>query len=308
MWRLEWLAALVVFTVACERVAPFERDAIETPGLAPPPGVAPALVYERGPADRQDLYVTPAEGGPERRLTDHPAGDMLPRWSRPGASVVFSSDRSGHWQLWEIPAGGGAPRRLRRNAATEWQADPSPDGGRIVFLSNVSGRECLWTMERVTGASRLLVRHGRHSILGNPHWSPDGRRIVFSSNWRLGHQVYVVEVATGEERRLSPLLSGGCEARFHPDGRKVVYVSRGHLEDRSRLVEHDLETGREAALVAWPALNYDPVYSPDGSELAFASNITGEFAVYRQRLSDGRSWRVTFGPGPARSPDYLAFH
>ena len=54
----------------------------------------------------------------------------------------------------------------------------------------------------------------------------------------------------------------------------------------------------------WPALNYDPVYSPDGSELAFASNITGEFAIYRQRLSDGKAWRVTHGEGPARSPDY----
>ena len=27
-------------------------------------------------------------------------------------------------------------------------------------------------------------------------------------------------------------------------------------------------------------------------------------AIYRQRLSDGKSWRVTHGPGEARSPDY----
>jgi transposase InsO family protein len=26
--------------------------------------------------------------------------------------------------------------------------------------------------------------------------------------------------------------------------------------------------------------------------------------IYRQRLSDGRSWQVTFGPGVARNPDY----
>jgi Tol biopolymer transport system component len=48
--------------------------------------------------------------------------------------------------------------------------------------------------------------------------------------------------------------------------------------------------------------------SPDGSELAFASNVTGEYAVYRQRLSDGQAWRVTFGPGPARYPDYRPLH
>ena len=47
-----------------------------------------------------------------------------------------------------------------------------------------------------------------------------------------------------------------------------------------------------------------PSWSPDGTELAFASDITGEYAIYRQRLSDGQAWRVTFGPGPARNPDY----
>ncbi len=46
------------------------------------------------------------------------------------------------------------------------------------------------------------------------------------------------------------------------------------------------------------------MYSPDGTELAFASDITGEYAIYRQRLSDGQAWRVTFGPGSARYPDY----
>ena len=69
-------------------------------------------------------------------------------------------------------------------------------------------------------------------------------------------------------------------------------------------MEHDLASGSERVLVGWPALNYDPVYSADGSEIAFASNITGEYAIYRHRLADGQSWRVTFGKGSARYPDY----
>ena len=81
-------------------------------------------------------------------------------------------------------------------------------------------------------------------------------------------------------------------------------MSRGGRSERSRLVEVDLQTQARKTLVAWPALNYDPVYSPDGSELAFASNIDGDFQVYRQRLSDGKAWRVSFGRGTARNPDY----
>jgi TolB protein len=221
-----------------------------------------ALVYERTAGGNQDLYVAPAGGGVERRITDHAATDALPRWRRDGAAILFGSDRSGNWQLYEVHPRGGEPRRLRTNAWREWQLDGSPDGRSLAFLSDKEGPEHLLTIYLINA---------------------DG---------------------TGEER-LSAYRRGGCEPRFSPDGRKVLYVSRGYLgKDASRLVERDLASGQEKVLVDWPALNYNPVYSPDASEVAFTSNITGDWVIYRQRLADGRSWRVTFGPGSARAPDY----
>jgi Tol biopolymer transport system component len=260
-------------------------------------------VYERVVDGNQDIYIAPGGGGPERRLTTDPATDALPRWSPDGRSVFFSSDRSGNWQIYEVAETGGEPRRVRTSLSRDWQADPSPDGARLAVLSNQDGAEGLWVWQR-SGAAERLVRHGRATVFGNPDWSPDGRLILFSSNWRIGHQVYVVDVATRRERRLTDPGSGGCEPRFHPDGRRFVFVSRGGRAATARLVEVDLETRARKALVSWPALNYDPVYSPDGSELAFASDIGGDFQVYRQRLSDGKAWRVSFGRGTARNPDY----
>jgi Tol biopolymer transport system component len=288
---------------ACDGASTAPRAAAPPPSGAPGEAAGWDLVYERVIGGNQDLYVTPA-GGVERRLTDHPATDGLPRYTPDGRAVLFTSERSGNWQIWEVPAEGGEASRVRINPHTEWQVDLSPDGSRLAFLSNQEGPEYLFVLDRPGGQVRTLVRHGNNSILGNPDWSPDGRRIVFSSNWRVGHGIYVVDVDSGETRRLSGIFRGGCEPRFSPDGRKVVYVSRGLRSEKSRLVEHDLETDEQRVLVAWPALNYDPAYSPDGTELAFASNITGEYAIYRQRLADGRSWRVTHGPGPARYPDY----
>jgi Tol biopolymer transport system component len=261
------------------------------------------LVYEREIDGNRDLYVVPAGGGVPRRLTTHPGVDGLPRWAADGSAVVFTSNRTGNWQLWTVPAEGGEPTPVRTNRHTEWQADESPDGRTLAFLSNQDGPEVLWLLDRGTGAVRARVRHARRSILGNPHWSRDGKRIVLSSNWRSGHQIYVVDVAGGEERRISPV--GGCEPRFSPDGRNVAYVGRRPSRDRSRILEHDLATGEERVLVDWPALSYDPVYSPDGSEIAFASTVAGGgYEIYRQRLADGRASRVTFAGGDARYPDY----
>jgi Tol biopolymer transport system component len=293
-------AVATVLAMACQGSIPESADTRAGAGLP-----EAALVYGQGPEGARSLYVVPVAGGEPKKLTDHPAAsDGLPRWSRDGRSVVFASNRSGNWQLWSVPVEGGDPARVRANEHREWQADESPDGRFLAFLSNRDGPEYLWVLDRTSAELRALVRHKDRTIMGNPHWSPDGEQIVFSSNWKSGHQIYVVDVATGDTKRLSP--AGGCEPRFSPDGAKVVYVRRRPQGDKSlsRLVEHHLETGQEKVLVDWPALNYDPVYSPDGSELAFASTITGTWEIFRQRLEDGKAHQVTFSGADARYPDY----
>jgi len=292
------LAACVLALVAagaCE-----ERTTASTDERAASPQTL--LVYEQGKGDARDLFVVPAGGGEPRRLTSHPATDGLPRWSADGRSVVFTSNRTGNWQLWSVTGEGGEPSRVRTNDHREWQADESPDGRQLAFLSNAGGPEWLWLIDRRTGAARALVRHRRRTIMGNPEWSPGGERIVFSSNWKRGHNIYVVDVDSGAQTRVSPI--GGCEPRFSPDGTKVAYVGRRPNRDESRILEHDLASGEERVLVDWPALNYDPAYSPDGSEIAFASTITGSWEIYRQRLRDGKAARVTFAKADARYPDY----
>lgn len=260
------------------------------------------IVYERDDGGPRRLFVVSADGGVPRRVTDAATQDGLPRFTADGQAILFTSNRTSEWQIWRQPLGGGQPVRLRTNQHREWQAAESPDGRRLAFLSNLEGPEQLLVANREGGEARVLVRHGARSIFGNPHWSPEGDRIVFSSNWRDGHQIYLLTVATGESRRIT--TRGGCEPRFSPDGRRVAYVGRRPQRERSQVLEHDLATGQETVLVSWPALNYDPVYSPDGEHLAFASDISGGWEIYRQRLRDGRAQRITFAGGDARYPDY----
>src|SRR4029453_18045885 len=207
------------------------------------------LVFEWTVDGNQDLYVVGAEGGPPRRLTTDAHVDALPRWSADGESVFFTSDRSGNWQVYRVPAEGGAARRVRDNRDREWQGEPSPDGRALAFLSNKEGPESLYGRDLATGQDRRLVRHGRRTGLGNPSWSRDARRIVFSTNWAKGFGIHIVDAVSGEDPPLTKVHPTGCEPRFHPDGRRVVYVRRGGQGDKSQLVEHDLASGREKVLV-----------------------------------------------------------
>lgn len=310
--KAPWLAAAAVApaVLACAEPAgrsPGPPRAIgERPRAESAEAPGRAIAFERERDGNTDLWVVAAEGGVERRLTRHPAKDILPRWTPDGAAIVFSSLRDGHWQLYRVELQGGRPERLRANPHREWQADPTPDGEGYAFLSSLDGPEGLFVVPWSGGAPRRLVQHGQGVDLGNPDWSLDMRRIVYSSNRGVGgHRTYVLDLEAGDERRVSPLAEGGCEPRFAPEGRRVAWVRRQHLtRDRSWIVEGHLESGEQRELVAWQALNYDPVYSPEGDEIAFASTVAGEYAIYRMRLADGQSWRVSFGPGGARHPDY----
>jgi Tol biopolymer transport system component len=292
------IAAVVLLAGACGPGGGGEAAAArERPTRA---GDVWTLVYEQEIDGNVDLYVASDGGGPPRRLTKHPTFDGHARWMPDGRRLIFTSNRSGTPQLWELQVDGGGLRRIRRNEAGESQPDPSPDGRQLAFLSDLDGPQVLMVKDLASGKTTELVRHRKRTIFGNPHWSPDGSLIAFSSSWPSGHRIYVLDVATGEAR---PIV-GGCEPRFNREGTGIAYVSRSPGVETSRLVEHGLQTGEERVLIDWPAFNYDLAYSPDGSEVAFASNISGEWMIYRQRLSDGRAWQVTFGGGPARYPDY----
>ena len=61
---------------------------------------------------QSDIFVTPADGGLPRNLTNHPATDSVPTWSRDGRFIYFHSDRNGSSQVWKMRADGSDPRPI----------------------------------------------------------------------------------------------------------------------------------------------------------------------------------------------------
>ncbi|MFI5169681.1 MAG: TolB family protein, partial [Vicinamibacterales bacterium] len=75
------------------RTAPVASDG------APPGG---ELAFEREVDGNLDLYLIPAGGGKELRLTDDPAEDGLARFTPDGERILFTSLRTGKYQIYEV--------------------------------------------------------------------------------------------------------------------------------------------------------------------------------------------------------------
>src|SRR5262249_58605021 len=54
----------------------------------------------------EDLFLMSAEGGIARQLTNDRFKDRHPQWSPDGKTLLFYSNRSGHYEAWIIQPGG----------------------------------------------------------------------------------------------------------------------------------------------------------------------------------------------------------
>src|ERR1700722_5005436 len=85
-----------------------------------------------------DAYVMPAEGGEPRRLTWHPAPDVVVGWTPDSQKVMFHSPREAYAdldRLYTVPVEGGWPEVLPM-----WRAEDgwfSSDGKRIAYVPNL---------------------------------------------------------------------------------------------------------------------------------------------------------------------------
>jgi Tol biopolymer transport system component len=79
-----------------------------------------------------------------------------------------------------------------------------------------------------------------------------------------------------------------AEPSLSPDGREVVFTSGGDVWSAPA------DGGEARLLVADPALESRPLFSPDGKRVAFVSTRTGNGDVYVLDLASGAVRRVTF--------------
>lgn len=97
-----------------------------------------------------------------------------------------------------------------------------------------------------------------------------------------GHRI--VTLFESDEPILSPT--------WHPDGRKVAYVSY-HDGRRPTVVMQDIVTGRQTAVAKFKGINGAPAWSPDGRYMAVALSKDGDPEIYLVEMATGKLRRIT---------------
>lgn len=251
---------------------------------------------------RVENYLVP-------RVTSWPA---YPAWSPDGTEIAFALDG----RLWVMPRAGGEARQLTGGPedgepAYDFEPDWSPDGRSVVFSRDADGNLDIWRVDRAGGAPERLTSHPAMDF--HPRAAAGGA-VLYSA----------AESGSFDIRMVGPdgsdtLVWGGDSNEIQPDpgpdfgpglpgGFLVAVSNRSDYPGTGGIFRIEGQGDYQELHVEETTFRTRPAVSPDGSLIAFASDIRGSYDLFLLPADGGLPFRLTRDEvwdekDPAWSPD-----
>jgi Tol biopolymer transport system component/serine/threonine protein kinase len=161
-------------------------------------------------------------------------------------------------------------------AGHQRMASFSPDGNQLVFDQGGDqfcnrDKSCGIYTTLIDGEKSLRLTHNETDCC--PRWSPDGRQIAFSRQVDGGTAVFLISALGGTERRLyvGPVNYYDGYLDWSPDGQILAITQTSPGKNTGRIALLSVADSTTTPLTNPPGqyIDYGPVFSPDGSVIAF---------------------------------------
>jgi Tol biopolymer transport system component len=243
------------------------------------PGANGRIAYHRvddfqSPQRPYDILAVNPDGSHIVNITDDAAYDQEPAWSPDGSRIAFMRSYfiGEIIQIYVMKADGTAKTQLTHLPGISLSPSWSPDGSRIVFLydEDLDGLAEIYTMAADGSDLRPVTSTGTNHI--SPKWSPAGDRILFSAaesaDSESDYDLYTVRPDGTDLRRVAALPGDQLDPDWSPNGGQIVLATAYPRETPYRVVLHKLNANG-TGLVSLGVSGYAPVWSPDGTRIAY---------------------------------------
>lgn len=164
--------------------------------------------------------------------------------------------------------------------------------GCLAFVSNRTGNFEIYVLQGTIDNFNQLTNDPASDI--NPAWSPNGEKIAFVSNRETdqGLQLHVMDTDGTHLMRLGPAQPGdNAHPSWAPDGKKIAFQSKRDInsnpsDDNLDIYVMNSDGSHIINLTNHQADDSEPVWSPNGKQIAFLSERSAQDEIYLMN-SDG---------------------
>jgi len=238
-----------------------------------------------------DLYVLPVAGGVPLQVTALEGSESGARWRPDGQWIGFLSSSGGSTQLWEVRPDGKKLRQVTDVEGGISNFSYAPDGEHIAFTRNVKLDPAVTDVYPDLPEADARIMDGlmyRHW----DSWHDYAYSHLHVAPYRDGWVGDPVDLMQGQrfDTPLNP-FGGAEQIAWSPDGQRIAYTTK-----RATGTAYTLSTNSDIFLVdvgSLEAVNltegiagYDvePVFSPDGTRIAWLSMERDGYEADRNRL------------------------
>lgn len=225
-----------------------------------------------------------------------------------GLKIAFSWNLTGQWEIYQVSlAEDPKPVQLTREPGGKFNPCYSPDGKHLAYVVDYDGSEnyhlCLFDLN--VGTQSDIAPDISYALQPSFDWSPDGRAVAILSNRSGCFSTYILDLESGFERLVVDNGYPAIEVRWSPTGDWLAMQAETTGQDYGIfLVSLKDEITVQLSDRGNPLNAHDPRWSPDGSSLAFCSDLEGDYNIGVYQIATGQiTWR-TGGVGIKTHPDW----
>ena len=237
----------------------------------------------------RDVWMWDVATNRHTRLTDLGFDDRQPVWSPDERSLLYLSERSGSFNVWRLDlADPTHPVQVTRHATHPVRFLSASRQGDLCYAwdGEIYVRPAGATESRKLAVTTATDRRQNDverldvgSEVSEFAPSPDGKEVAFVARG----EVFVASTEHGTTRRITTTPEQERSVSFSPDGTSLLYASerdgswnvyRTDRTDPDEPAFFNATALKETPVIATPAEEFQPRFSPDGKEVAYLEERT----------------------------------
>ncbi len=164
----------------------------------------------------------------------------------------------------------------------------------LAFVSLRSGSAQIWTYSFSDGSLEQITNFEGGAC--QPAWSPDGQNLIFISPCRknqllyLDSFIYLLNLETSEITKLEVQV-GSFDPVWSPNGDSILFTT-AMTSVQSQIYKYTMADNSIEWMTGDLKANIDPEFSPDGTQIVFATTRGGGYYLYTMPNEPGADAQV----------------